>query len=223
MASDPILLTGKLPKLKPEVAERVGVYLAAGDDILAEYPVEADGNVRIAIDRAEAAQVARLSLVVGPRGMTETLGGAPDLARVPIAPDEIEKAKAELRLSLEKAKLGGAVLELVRVVLRKRSGHRAGRLPRAVRRSHSQHRLLPPDEDAARDGPYRCERQLHRLLQLVPMAVLVLAVLAVLVVVLAVVVGVGHPPRARADRTGAAASPGRARPRRKPAACPQPA
>jgi hypothetical protein len=112
MASDPVLLTGKLPKLKAQEAERVSVYLARGDEIVGEYPLDEKGNVRIAVDRAESARVQNLALVVGPSGIPNNLGGVPELQRVPIDPGHLEKAKAELKLPLEKIKLDPEILEL---------------------------------------------------------------------------------------------------------------
>jgi hypothetical protein len=111
VASDPILLTGTLPKLKTEEAERVSIYLASGEDVLGEYPIEAAGHVRVAVDRAEVAALENLALVVGPSGMGEALAGAPELQRVPIDSAHLTKAKTELRLPLEKVKLNKAILE----------------------------------------------------------------------------------------------------------------
>jgi hypothetical protein len=111
MPHEPVLLTGKLPKLKPEEAARVAVYLARGDEVIAEYPVQADGQVNLSVDRAEVASAGDLSLVVGPAGMTDTLEGAPELRRVPIEADKVAKARADVKLPLEKLKIDKAVLE----------------------------------------------------------------------------------------------------------------
>jgi hypothetical protein len=112
MPHEPVLLTGKLPKLRAEESERVSVYLARGDDVIAEYPVQADGQVRVPVDRAEVAAARNLSLVVGPRGMTDTLEGAPDLRRVPLEADKIAKGRAgDYKLPLDKLKIDKAVLE----------------------------------------------------------------------------------------------------------------
>jgi hypothetical protein len=111
MASDPILLIGKLAKATEEHAERVAVYLASGDDVLAEHPITAGGDVRIALDRQEAVGAGALALVVGPSGLGASLRGAPEMPRVPIDIGEIEGGAAEVRLPLDKVRLTPEILE----------------------------------------------------------------------------------------------------------------
>ena len=111
MASDPVLLTGKLAKSATEHADRISVYLAIGDDVLAENPVSKDGEVKIAIDREEALAARGLAMVIGPSGLGASLEGAPPLARVPIDTGKLDSGAASVRVALEKAQLNPEIVE----------------------------------------------------------------------------------------------------------------
>src|SRR4051794_36993567 len=110
MASDPVLLVGKLPKASLEHAHRTSVYLASGDEVLAEYPA-LEGEIRIPVDRGALAEARNLGVVVGPKGLAKSLAGVPDLQRVPVDPGQLSKRGAELRLPLEKVKLNPETFE----------------------------------------------------------------------------------------------------------------
>jgi hypothetical protein len=111
MASDPVLLTGKLAKAAAEHADRIAVYLVRGDDVLSEHSVSSDGEIRIPLDRQEALGAGTLALVVAPSGIGPSLKGAPQVPRVPIDRDKLAAAGASLRLPLEKVQLGAEILE----------------------------------------------------------------------------------------------------------------
>src|SRR5262249_55523165 len=113
MPPEVVLLTGQLPKVKAEDAQRLAVYLARGGEILAQQQLDPSGALRMALAReiAETDSAYALELVVGPAGMRERLGDAPDLQRVPIDTAKLRSAKQELELSLSKVKLSREILE----------------------------------------------------------------------------------------------------------------
>jgi hypothetical protein len=113
MPPEVVLLTGQLPKVKAEDARRLAVYLTRGGEILSQQPLDPSGAVRVALAReiAETDSAYALELVVGPAGMRDRLGDAPNLQRVSIDAAKLRGAKQELELSLGKVKLSEAILE----------------------------------------------------------------------------------------------------------------
>jgi hypothetical protein len=113
VASEVVLLTGKLAKLADDDASRVAVYLVRGDEILSSQQLDPSGALKmpVAAEAAVGEPTFGLELVVGPAGMRGTLGDAPELQRVPIEVEKLRAAKGELKLSLEKVKLTKAILE----------------------------------------------------------------------------------------------------------------
>lgn len=112
MASDPILLTGKLPKAAAEHRERIAVYLTSGDRVLAEVSPSPEGEVKIALDRERALGESGLELVVGPSGLGANISAAPELVRVPVDTGAIAKGGAEVRVAIDKAVLNKETFEI---------------------------------------------------------------------------------------------------------------
>jgi hypothetical protein len=112
MATKKVALTGTLPKVKPDDASRLAVYVARGTEILAQGNVNPDGTFRVDISREVAAAESNFGIetVIGPAGMSGHLSQVPELIRVPIDRAEVAKADVTLKLATDKVALGDAVL-----------------------------------------------------------------------------------------------------------------
>src|SRR4051812_11198416 len=113
MPADMVTLIGTLPRVKPDDAERLAVYLVRGDEILAQAGVRADGQFRMSLAReaARAPSAYGLEAVIGPAGLGRHLDPVPKLQRVPIEPEQIDKATAELQIPLEGIELSDEILQ----------------------------------------------------------------------------------------------------------------
>jgi hypothetical protein len=106
-----LVIRGTLPKLKPEDAERLAVYLVQGDEVIARTPVAADGKFQVAVNRAAVARRRpRVEAVVGPAAMGRHLDNSRQLQRVALDPAALEHD--EVVVPTEKVNLGDEVLRL---------------------------------------------------------------------------------------------------------------
>lgn len=113
MPADVVLVTGKLPKVKLEDAARIAVYVALGGEIVAQQPLDPGGELQMPLARglADARTAYALELIVGPAGMRDSIGAAPELQRVLIDRDKLRAAKRKLEIALDSVKLTKAVLD----------------------------------------------------------------------------------------------------------------
>jgi len=102
-AKSSLTLRGNLPKLKPEDASRLAVYLVRGGEVLAQAPVGGDGTFQLAVDRAAVADRtgARPEAVVGPAGMGKNLDPSRNLQRVALDPEQLARAEQEFVVPTE--------------------------------------------------------------------------------------------------------------------------
>jgi len=111
MATQKVAVQGKLPKLKPEDASRLAVYVVRGSEILAQTTVGSDGSFRLQVSRelAKAESNTPLEAVVGPDGMSRHLSQVPKLQRLAIDLKELTKAD-NIHLATEKLAINTAIL-----------------------------------------------------------------------------------------------------------------
>lgn len=109
-----INLIGKLADIKPEDARRIAVYVVRGNEVLAHANVQDDGNVSISLPRQVLATPSAYGLeaMVGPAGMAQNLKQVPNLQRVPLDLEQLQKAEAEFRLPLDKIQLSEEILKI---------------------------------------------------------------------------------------------------------------
>jgi hypothetical protein len=111
-SSSSLSVRGTLPKLKPEDARRLSVYLVQGDDVIARAPVANDGKFQLAVSRA--AVVARpgrnVEAVVGPAAMGRHLDNSRNLQRVVL--DAALFERGDIVVPTEKLNLSDEVLRL---------------------------------------------------------------------------------------------------------------
>src|SRR5712691_8918648 len=103
MPTDAISLVGTLPKLRAEDARRIGVYIVRGAEVLVHTTPSADGTVRFTLARSSIARPSAfgLQVVVGPSGLSKHLDQVPNLQRVPLDAEELNKATEEVRLHFQ--------------------------------------------------------------------------------------------------------------------------
>jgi hypothetical protein len=114
MPSKMLALIGTLPKLKEADAKRLAVYVVRGNEVLARGSVQADGSFRfnLAREMVSAKGIYGLSLAVAPVGLGDHLEHVPNVPRVLLNPEHLEKAEKEFRVPVEKLQISDAVLKI---------------------------------------------------------------------------------------------------------------
>jgi hypothetical protein len=114
MPSRMIALIGTLPNLKEADAKRLAVYVVRGNEVLAQGAVQADGSFRFNLARAmvSAKGIYGLSLAVAPAGLGDHVEHMPNVPRVLLSREHMEKAEKEYRVSVEKLQISDAVLKI---------------------------------------------------------------------------------------------------------------
>ena len=110
--SSRITITGKVTGVTESDAGRLTAYILLCNDILAQGPLLPDGTYRLNLDSAAvtAKSAYRLQLVVAPSGASRRMSQLPNLKRVDLKRDTLEKAKGtfhahEIKLSPEVLKV----------------------------------------------------------------------------------------------------------------------
>jgi hypothetical protein len=110
--SSRITITGKVTGVTESDAARLAAYIVVCNEILAQGPILADGAYRLNLDPAAvtAKSAYGLQLVVAPSGASRQLSQLPNLKRVDLKRDALEKAKGafhakEIALSQEVLKV----------------------------------------------------------------------------------------------------------------------
>ncbi len=108
---DTVTVSGVLPKLKPEDAKRIGVFLVRGKEILAQSALDDKGAFRISIYRQaiELKSAYPVETVVGPLAMGKNFDSSRKLPTIPVDPSKID-AKKELVLSAASLDLSDDIL-----------------------------------------------------------------------------------------------------------------
>jgi hypothetical protein len=108
----PLLIRGTLPKLKPEDASRLAVYLVRGDEVLARAPVAKDGTFQVPVSRDTVAGKAQIQAVVAPAAMGNRLDPSRNLQRVPLDAHLLQGAEHDFVVPTDKIDLSENVLRL---------------------------------------------------------------------------------------------------------------
>src|SRR5580704_10529694 len=111
-ASDVLILKGTLPKIKQEDAVRLAAYLAQGDKVIAQTPVEADGQFQMPVNRSVLTDKSHFATeaIIGPAGMGQYLDPLHNLQRVVLNAELLQRAKAHYEIPLDKIDLSEAVM-----------------------------------------------------------------------------------------------------------------
>jgi len=114
MATKKVSLVGTLPKIKPDDAARLAVYIVRGSGILAQGDIAPDGGFRVDVSREAASSDSNYGLeaVIGPAGMSRHLSQVPQLIRQPLNQAELAKADTSLKLSTDKLAIGPDILNI---------------------------------------------------------------------------------------------------------------
>jgi hypothetical protein len=113
MPSKMLALIGTIPKLKPEDAQRLAVYIVRGSAVIGQSSVQQDGTFRLSIARHAVTEPSRYGIqaVVAPQGAAEHLEQLPNVQRLPLDRKHLEKAETEFRVSTDKVSLSQEVLK----------------------------------------------------------------------------------------------------------------
>ena len=108
---DTVTVSGVLPKLKPEDAKRIGVFLVRGKDVLAQSALDDKGAFRIPIYRQalEVKSAYPVEAVVGPLAMGKNFDSSRKLPTMAVDVSKID-AKKELALSATALDLSDEIL-----------------------------------------------------------------------------------------------------------------
>jgi len=112
MPSRLITISGKLPDIAKNAANRVAVYLFSGNQLLANVPAQSGGNVNFHVSEDVLAGGGDLKAVVGPAGLSgHALTERSDLPSVPIDRQKLDREKAVLEFPLAKIALKPDIIE----------------------------------------------------------------------------------------------------------------
>lgn len=116
MPSKNVILTGSLPNINADDAERLAVYVVRGKEILASSTLHEKGSFRLSLSReaASAAGNQALEAVVGPAGLTGSLPDSPILQRMRLNRADIAKSEKEVSISKEIRLDESALAQLLR-------------------------------------------------------------------------------------------------------------
>jgi hypothetical protein len=108
---DTVTVSGVLPKLKPEDAKRIGVFLVRGKEVLAQAGLDDKGAFRIPIYRQplESKSAYPVEAVVGPLAMGKNFDSSKKLPTMAVDATKID-AKNELALSAANLDLSDEIL-----------------------------------------------------------------------------------------------------------------
>ncbi|HEY6392012.1 MAG TPA: hypothetical protein VIX89_12085 [Bryobacteraceae bacterium] len=112
MSSRLITISGKLPEIAKESANRVAVYLFSGNKLLADVPAQSGGNVKFHVSEDVLAGADDLKAVVAPAGLSgHALAERSDLISVPIDRQKVDRDKALLEFPLAKIVLKPEIID----------------------------------------------------------------------------------------------------------------
>ena len=116
MPTKNVTLTGSLPNIKPEDAQKLALYVVRGREILASSNFHEKGAFRLDLSRDAVAAPGNqaLEVVVGPAGLDRSLPDSPALQRVRLNRAEIAKAEKEVSISKEVRINESALAQLLR-------------------------------------------------------------------------------------------------------------
>jgi hypothetical protein len=101
MTAPLIKLTGKVA-VEPEYLRCIWIYLVRGSEVLGSSELQKDGTFNLPVSRQSALAGGQgLHLVAGPAGMDAHLAHLPNVRRHAVKRETLEKAGAELRVSVE--------------------------------------------------------------------------------------------------------------------------
>ncbi len=114
MESKFILLHGKLPKVKPDDAKRLAVYIARGNQVLAQSQIQDDGSFRVRLSRQAmtARSIYPIDAVFGPGTMSKHLEHVPGLQRVRLSKGHLEKAENEFAVPVNDVVFNEEILKI---------------------------------------------------------------------------------------------------------------
>jgi hypothetical protein len=108
-----LTIQGTLPKIKPEDAAKLAIYLVSGNEILARASADKDRKFSFTINRhAIAVRSAGVEIVVGPAGMNDVTDRTHKLQRVVIDANTLQQSKDQLQVSLNAIDLSDEILRL---------------------------------------------------------------------------------------------------------------
>jgi hypothetical protein len=110
----PILFTGELPKIKADSLLCIWIYLVRGPEVLADAEPAEDGSFSFAVprDKVLGDSTDGVEVLVGPGSMKKHLARVPNIARVPIEREVLERAEHKLIIPTNKLELSEEVLAL---------------------------------------------------------------------------------------------------------------
>src|SRR6516164_6661714 len=100
MSSRNICLTGKVSKLKDADAKRLSAYVLRGNDVIGKASLNGDGAFRVAVSReaVNAKSVYGVTLAVAPSSLGEHLAHLPNVTRIALSREGLEKAEGDYKL-----------------------------------------------------------------------------------------------------------------------------
>ncbi len=110
-ASEVLILKGTLPKIKKEDAVRLAAYLTQGDKVIAQTPIEANGQFQMPVNRSALTDKSGFATeaIIGPAGMGQYLDPSRNLQRVELNADLSQRATANYELPLDQIDSSEAV------------------------------------------------------------------------------------------------------------------
>ena len=111
----PVTIRGTLPKLKPEDARRIAVYLVRANEVIAQAPVDDQGRFRIDVQKGllqSRGTSFPIEAVIAPAAMGRNYDPSRDLPRIPVDLNKLDVVKRELVLPTDRIDLSDAVLQL---------------------------------------------------------------------------------------------------------------
>lgn len=110
----PILSTGKLPQIKADSLLCIWIYLVRGPEVLADAKPAENGSFSFAVprDKVLGDSTSGIEVLVGPSSMKKHLARVPNIARVPIEREDLEKVEYKLTVPTHKLELSEEVLAL---------------------------------------------------------------------------------------------------------------
>jgi hypothetical protein len=113
MQAPVIKIIGTLPKINPDYFRCIYIYLVRGPEVVAQTQVTEDGSFVLPIARQAAlAKSHSLQVMVGPGGIEKHLDHIPNLQRLSIKREHLEKAETEFRVPTESLKFSEEILKL---------------------------------------------------------------------------------------------------------------
>jgi hypothetical protein len=112
MSSKLVTISGKLPQVARESADRISAYLVSGSQLLSETSVPSGGNVQFHVAGSLLEHTEDLRAVIGPSGLTgHALADRSALPSVIVDRKKLDREKHTLEIPLAKIDLNKEILE----------------------------------------------------------------------------------------------------------------